>query len=539
MDNILKGQILIVDDRPTNLKILCDFLIDYGFDVLVAKNGEAAIEKLQKASPDLILLDVMMPGIDGFETCRRLKELPKTKDIPVIFLTALSDTVDKVKGLEIGGVDYITKPIQQEEVLARINVHLRICSLNKELKKAKEVAEAANRAKSEFLTNMSHELRTPLNGILGMAQILQSSNAIPAEEIEKINLIYESGSHLLTLLQDILDLAKIEAGKIELEIKKIAPIDLLQRLIKMFQFRAKEKNLTFTYKISSLFPSSIEADETRLRQVLINLLGNAIKFTERGSVDFQVLVIENNSYTNENRQFSKQKIRFQVRDTGIGIDREHLENIFLPFEQIKHKQYKAEGTGLGLAISQKILRMMGTQLYVESQLGVGSIFRFDLELPELEVVQQQKIPENKPEQIDPNLSQEIPLKILIAEDNIVNQKVTLYMLKKLGYNADLAKDGKEVLVSWQNRSYDLILMDVQMPEIDGIEITRIIRRSTKDNSNPWIVAMTANAMEGDREECLTAGMNDYISKPVKIESLVQALRQFQNFKNREVQNNIK
>ncbi|MCP2729244.1 response regulator, partial [Limnofasciculus baicalensis] len=283
-----QNLIFIVDDHPSNIQLLSDFLKDSGFRVLVAKDGESAIKKLEKISPDLILLDVMMPGIDGWETCRRLKLSPNTCNIPVIFMTVLSETEDKVKGFAVGGVDYITKPIQREEVLARINVQLRLRSLTKQLEKSKQAAEAANRAKSEFLTNMSHELRTPLNGILGIAQILQGSNTMTPEELEQLRIISQSGSHLLTLLNDILDLSKIEAGKMDLYQTDFIFSSFLQEVVEICQLWAKQKGISFTYQPTSPLPHAIRADNKRLRQVLINLLGNAIKFTNQGGVILKV-----------------------------------------------------------------------------------------------------------------------------------------------------------------------------------------------------------------------------------------------------------
>ena len=567
-----QNLIFIVDDHPSNIQLLSDFLKDSGFRVLVAKDGESAIKKLEKISPDLILMDVMMPGIDGWETCRRLKSSPSTCDIPVIFMTVLSETEDKVKGFAVGGVDYITKPIQREEVLARINVQLRLRSLTKQLEKSKQAAEAANRAKSEFLTNMSHELRTPLNAILGIAQVLQGSKTMTGEELDQLRIISQSGSHLLTLLNDILDLSKIEAGKMELCQTDFIFSSFLQEVVEICQLWAKQKGISFNYQAISPLPHAISADNKRLRQVLINLLGNAIKFTNQGSVTFKVGMgsgewgmgngtadvnvgsqewgsnnnwlkpiahqqptRNNQQEITNNQQPITNIIRFQIEDTGIGMTSEQLEKIFLPFEQVGNERYKAEGTGLGLAISQKLIQMMGTKLKVTSQPGVGSIFWMDLHLPVVTNLTQTMKPEqpsnSQPVQFDSELAQKQPLRILLAEDNLVNQKVALHLLKRLGYGADIAQNGQEVLVALRRQLYDVVLMDVQMPEMDGLEASRQICQEWDRSQRPHIIAMTANAMEGDREKCLAAGMNDYISKPIRLESIVQALRQCSVLKN--------
>ena len=582
METSQQYLILIVDDNPTNIKVLSGFLKENGFKVLVFRDSESTLQMVPKISPDLILLDVMMPEIDGFELCRRLKESPATQDIPVIFMTALSDTVDKVKGLTIGGVDYITKPIQYEEVLARINVHLRLYSLTKQLQESKQAAEAANFAKSEFLANMSHELRTPLNSILGFAQILQRSKTMTDEELDNIRIIYQSGSHLLTLIDDILDLAKIEAQKMELDPTDFPFPSFLRGVVEICRIRAQQKGISFTYQPTFQLPTTIHADEKRLRQVLINLLVNAIKFTNTGGVTFKVEVMGNGEWETRgtrrglgpmgngeepnqipipnlhssiqnpkskivrlnfdrlsyradselvelHAEVQNWKIRFQVEDTGVGMTSEQLEKIFLPFEQVGNTHYKAEGAGLGLAISQKLIQMMGSTLQVTSQPGVGSIFWMDLDLPVATALPQTaKLDQPsaaKPGQLDLQLAQQLPLRILLAEDNAVNQKVALHLLKLLGYRADVVQNGQEVISSLRRQSYDVVLMDVQMPEMDGLEATRRICQEWSKGSRPRIIAVTANAMQEDREECLAAGMNDYISKPIRLEALVQALRQ--------------
>ncbi|MCP2732694.1 response regulator, partial [Limnofasciculus baicalensis] len=243
----------------------------------------------------------------------------------------------------------------------------------------------------------------------------------------------------------------------------------------------------------------------------------------------------NQQPTTNNQQPTTNIIRFQIEDTGIGMTSEQLEKIFLPFEQVGNERYKAEGTGLGLAISQKLIQMMGTKLNVTSQAGVGSIFGMDLHLPvatNLTKTMKTEQPSNsQPVQFDTELAQKLPLRILLAEDNKVNQKVALHLLKRLGYSADIAQNGQEVLVALRRQSYDVVLMDVQMPEMDGLEASRRICQEWPKCQRPRIIAMTANAMEGDREKCLAAGMNDYISKPIRLESIVQALSQCSVLKN--------
>ena len=296
MTTFQSQTILIVDDNFTNLEVLSETLTRSGFQVSVAIDGESAIDQVKYHPPSLILLDIMMPGIDGFETCVRLKRDPISKNIPVIFMTALSNTETKVKGFSLGAVDYITKPFQREEVLVRVQVQLKLQNLSKTLedqnqllrheiqqrehaeillKAAKEEADKANQAKSEFLANMSHEVRTPLNGILGYAQILQTSKNFNEKERKGLNIIHQCGTHLLTLINDVLDLSKIEARKMELYATSFHFPAFVQGVAEIFNIRAEQKKISFICQFDSEIPNGILADEKRLRQVLINLLGNA------------------------------------------------------------------------------------------------------------------------------------------------------------------------------------------------------------------------------------------------------------------------
>ena len=351
--------ILIVDDNPTNVKVVMHHLAEYGFQIMVARTGEAGLEVAQHDQPDLILLDLMLPGIDGFEVCRRLKADERTRQIPVIFMTVLTKVEDKVKGFEVGGVDYIAKPFQAQEVLARVTTHLRLRNLTRELREARDTledrveartaelaranqelqseiaerkrieeelkkhrahledlvrertaelilakekaleaqraAEAANQAKSAFLAHMSHELRTPLNGILGYADILKRRVDAAGPFTDGLDIIQRSGEHLLTLINDVLDLAKVEAGKLELNPAPFHLPTFLRQIVDIVRARAEAKDLALAYEALSPLPETVVTDETRLRQVLLNLLGNAVKFTEQGEVVLSVRVGEEGS----------------------------------------------------------------------------------------------------------------------------------------------------------------------------------------------------------------------------------------------------
>lgn len=548
-------RLLIVDDDENGLLVLQRALRHHGYQVDTAINGKLALEQAREQSPDLIISDIMMPEMDGFELCHHIKQDPQLKTIPFIFYTATYiDQEDEALAKSLGAAHFVIKPLPIEKVIDLINNSLeehhkellkqqdleidssdatkrhesiltnkltkkvnqlkqerfKLFKLNQELEQriaertaelvlAKEKAEAANKAKSTFLATMSHELRTPLNSILGFTQIMLKQHKLDDEQQRYLNTIWQSGEHLLRLINNVLNISKIEAGHTQISRNKLNLHLFLENIIDMFQYQTRSPDIKIKLLFDEAVPAYVETDEGKLRQMIINLMGNAVKFTPQGHINLNIKM-ENDNKT----------LVISIEDTGIGIPVESQEDIFGEFKKSVQHDYDSDGTGLGLAVSRKLARLLGGDIKLRSKPGKGSTFT--LTVPILipkKISLADKHSQHEVTGLAPKTSHP---RILVVDDIATNREVLVKQLELVGFDVRGVISGTAAISELESWHANLILLDRVMPGLDGIETMKRIRLIPDHKKTP-IIIVSASIMEDEQQECLLAGADGFISKP--------------------------
>lgn len=497
------SNILIVDDVPDNLKVLSGILKANEYKVRPVLNGQLALEAAENEIPDLILLDIMMPQMDGYEVCRQLKQNPKLKDIPVIFISALNDTRDIVDAFKEGGVDYITKPFQAEEVSARIATHLKISRLSNELKKL-------NASKDKFFSIIAHDLRGPLSGLMSFTEQLADEDQYFSDtEKKEITLeLSQSARNTFNLLENLLQWSQIERGLTDFNPKSLDLKHVVSECLRTAADTASGKQLRIITDIQG--NPEVFADTNMLQTVIRNLVSNAIKFTPKGGI----ITISVESSANNMTLLS-------VRDTGIGMNEEMREKLFLIGANTKRPGTEGElSTGLGLILCKEFVEKQSGKLWVESTKNTGSVFYFTI--PTSTRKEEKDLDKPDVTAIDTDTGKK-KLTVLIVEDDKISSLMIPAMLKALAREVLIAKTGIEAIECCRsNPNIDLVLMDIFMPEMDGLETTRQIRQF---NKKIVIIAQTTFIRSGAREISIAAGCDDYIPKPFSREELAYVIKE--------------
>jgi CheY-like chemotaxis protein/HPt (histidine-containing phosphotransfer) domain-containing protein len=545
-------KVLVVDDTPANILIVENLLEDEDCQLITAVSGEEALSYVLENDFAVILMDVQMPGMDGFETAELIRGVENSKNVPIIFVTALNNERKYIfKGYEMGAVDFLFKPLDPDILRSKVNVFLKLNrqwralkeevaqrkAVELELEKAKNESDAANKSKSDFLANMSHEIRTPMNAILGMSHLALKTQ-LNKKQHNYVSKIQGSAHSLLGIINDILDFSKIEAGKLDMEEVNFRLDEVLDNLSTHVTLKAEEKGLEVLFAVDNNVPLSLVGDPLRLGQILVNLSNNAIKFTAEGEVTVSIKLVKEES--------SRVELQFAVKDTGIGVPKEQIGKLFKEFSQADSSTTrKFGGTGLGLTISKRLTEMMGGKIWVESEPGKGSSFIFtaffDVKFNE------------KGKQI--TLSEDLRgMKVLVVDDNESARDILENALESLSLKVVKASSGAEGITQVEEadkeQPFDLVIMDWQMPEMNGIRASEIIKKHPKLNTIPKIIMLTAYGGEEIILQAADAKLDGFLVKPINLSALLQAIMEvfgeklIRNtdqieFETREIEKNMK
>lgn len=562
MNESEKTDILIVDDRPENLLALESLLESPDLNIIKAASGNEALGLMLQHDFALVLLDVQMPEMDGFETAELMRGSEKTRDIPIIFLTAISKEQRHVfKGYETGAVDYLFKPLEPEILKSKVKIFLdlygqrkalerntnnlkkAIAKLKKsevELKKAKEAAETATEAKNEFLAHLSHEIRTPLNTILGMEDLLRES-PLTSEQKEYLVAISSSGEALLTLVDDIIDLSKVEADCLKLEHIDFDLKELIEETCRNTALGTREKDLKLSWQVMPGVPTSLIGDPTRLRQILVNLIGRVLKDTKKSEVVVEASMVDGVSKKAMN---SEKSIMFSIRDAGVEIPKGKMNTIFESFIVAGASSGRKFGEdGPGMNLSKRLVELMGGQICIKNaddpdifkSAGANEISTMDRAGKSIYFTANFQVQAEDKRQIRPRSTKSATaykdlkaFSILVVEDNVQNLMLIKSYLKRTPYQLDVSENGESAVKKFVSGKYDLVLMDIHMPVMDGYSATGAIRKWEKQNmaKETPIIALSAGAHKEDMEKCLNSGFSAHLSKPIKKSKLIEAIEKY-------------